>query len=143
LLHATVEDFISLEGPELIEWPGLLDAPFELQVDDQLGLAAQELHQKLHENVQDVRLVYISHHSAPEGPLGVENRHQGRSLINWDHAEDADDLKLDRWLCVVSQMLHDLVTCNTTGEHGADHAEDVSVVRLIAEHRTVLRLFRV
>lgn len=40
LLHTTVENLVSLERSELVEWPWLLDPSFEFQVDYESVLTA-------------------------------------------------------------------------------------------------------
>ena len=88
LIGQTSEDLlISLQRSEPVERPRLLDPPLELQMHDKLVLAAKELDQELHEDVQHVGLVDIANHVAKQGPLGVENGKQGCALVDLDQEE--------------------------------------------------------
>ena len=78
---------IGLQRSEPVERPRLLDPPLELQMHDELVLAAKELHQELHEDVENVGLVDIANHVAKQGPLGVENGEQGCALVDLDQQE--------------------------------------------------------
>ena len=126
----------------------MLDPPLELQMHDKLVLAAKELHQELHEDVENVGLVDIANHVAKKGPLGVENGEQGCALVDLgqqeqqvsvrafieqivatyrNHGKNADDLQLNGRLGVIAQVLHYLIASNCAGKHCANHAKDVCV----------------
>lgn len=70
------------KGSQVVQRPRLFDAPLELQVHDKLAFASQVLHEQLHEDVKDVRLVNVSNGVADESPLRMENRQQGRRLVH-------------------------------------------------------------
>ena len=73
---------ISLQWPQFIKRPWLLDPSFELQVYNQGIFSAQKLNQKLHEDIQHVCFVDISHCVADQGPFRMEDRDKSGSLIN-------------------------------------------------------------
>lgn len=72
--QTSINLLISLQRAEPVKGPGLLDPPFELEMDNQLILTAEELHEQLHKDVEDVGFVNVANHVAKQGPLGVEDR---------------------------------------------------------------------
>ena len=73
---------VSLERSESVQWPWLTNTSFEFEVNNELTLSTEELHEKLHEDVEDVGLVDISHHVTQESPLRVHNGKQSGNLVD-------------------------------------------------------------
>lgn len=69
---------VGLKWWHLVKWPGLLDPTLKLEVHDQLVLAAEQLHKKLHKDVKDVRFVAITDSIHCKSQLGVHDREPSR-----------------------------------------------------------------
>ena len=65
-----------MKGLETVQWPGLFDSAFELEVPNQLILAAKELNKKLHEDVQDVSFVNVAQGVECQSLFGIKNSEQ-------------------------------------------------------------------
>ena len=92
-------------------------------MDNEGVFSTKELDEQLHEDVKHIGLVDVTHSVAEERPFGVNDRNKSRSRVNRNHREDADDLNLDSRLRVVSEVLHDLIACNATGQDGKECAK--------------------
>ena len=108
LLHATEENPLKTEGAwldkttlrgdlliswqrlELVEGPRLLDPALELQVDDELVLTSKEVNQQLHEDVEHVSFVDVTHRVKGKGFLRDHDAEPSRNRVDlgWKRIEE-------------------------------------------------------
>jgi len=131
LLHATEENLISWQRLELVEGPRLLDPALELQVDDELVLTSKEVNQQLHEDVEHVSFVDVTHRVKGKGFLRDHDAEPSRNRVDWNYPQNSNDLQLYLGFVEVLQVHDDLVARDSHCQDCAARGEFVQQTQVV------------